>query len=373
VTFCESTKAYESWLATQLDIVPEDLQEKHALMREALFSFFRGTFYRWAQLWPQICPDLNTAPPVLAVGDLHVENFGTWRDPEGRLIWGINDFDEADTMPYTLDLVRLASSAHLAINAGHLNIDHREACQSILSGYKESLEAGGKPWVLGENHVWLNELVRFRDPVAFWGKLHALPAFRGRVPKVARRAVERLMPDGLPYRVAHRVAGLGSRGRQRFVALADHAGGSICREAKALAPSAWWWASGARGREVLHYQQALTQSIRSADPFVRLKNGWIVRRLAPDCTRVELASVPKEKEKSKLLRAMGWETANIHLGSKKTRAILADLNKRETDWLHKAAALMVKATTADWLEWGGKGPPARKAIRNKAPKSTKKK
>ena len=31
----------------------------------------------------------------LSVGDLHVENFGTWRDSEGRLIWGINDFDEA--------------------------------------------------------------------------------------------------------------------------------------------------------------------------------------------------------------------------------------------------------------------------------------
>jgi uncharacterized protein (DUF2252 family) len=26
-----------------------------------------------------------------------VENFGAWRDVEGRLIWGINDFDEAWT------------------------------------------------------------------------------------------------------------------------------------------------------------------------------------------------------------------------------------------------------------------------------------
>jgi len=36
---------------------------------------------------------------VLAVGDLHVENFGTWRDAEGRLIWGVNDFDEAWRLP----------------------------------------------------------------------------------------------------------------------------------------------------------------------------------------------------------------------------------------------------------------------------------
>ena len=48
---------------------------------------------------------------MLAVGDLHVENFGTWRDADGRLCWGINDFDEADRLPYTNDLVRLAASA----------------------------------------------------------------------------------------------------------------------------------------------------------------------------------------------------------------------------------------------------------------------
>ena len=55
------------------------------------------------------------APQVLAVGDLHTENFGTWRDGEGRLVWGINDFDEVAVMPYTLDLVRLAASARMAI------------------------------------------------------------------------------------------------------------------------------------------------------------------------------------------------------------------------------------------------------------------
>jgi len=70
--------------------------------------------------------------------------------------------------------------------------------------------------------------------------------------------------------------------------------------------------------------------------------------LAPDCTRVELASVPKDNEKSKMLHAMGWETANIHLGSKNSGAIGNDLRKRNTHWLHKAAALMVKATTTDW-------------------------
>ena len=54
------------------------------------------------------------APRVLSVGDLHLENFGTWRDADGRLAWGVNDFDEAAVMPYVLDLVRLATSIQLA-------------------------------------------------------------------------------------------------------------------------------------------------------------------------------------------------------------------------------------------------------------------
>ena len=84
-------------------------------MAEAAFPFFRATFYRWLQLWPEICPDLVNAPAVLGVGDLHIENFGTWRDEEGRLIWGVNDLDEAWPAPYALDLVRLTTSVYVAI------------------------------------------------------------------------------------------------------------------------------------------------------------------------------------------------------------------------------------------------------------------
>jgi len=53
----------------------------------ALFPFFRATFYRWVQVWPEVCPDLDRVPHLLSIGDLHVENFGTWRDIDGRLVW----------------------------------------------------------------------------------------------------------------------------------------------------------------------------------------------------------------------------------------------------------------------------------------------
>src|SRR5215471_12638948 len=117
--FSIATEQYEAWLGRRLRLLQPDLDLKHREMRGTPFPFLRATYYRWAQTWAGICGAAAKAPKVLAVGDLHIENFGTWRDIDGRLIWGINDFDEAYPLPYTLDLVRLATSAHLAIKADH--------------------------------------------------------------------------------------------------------------------------------------------------------------------------------------------------------------------------------------------------------------
>jgi hypothetical protein len=351
----KATRGYETWLAKHLTIVPVDLRRKHAAMSEDVFFFLRATFYRWMQLWPKVCPNEAGAPHVLAVGDLHVENFGTWRDVEGRLVWGINDFDEAYQMPYTIDLVRLAASAHMAIRQSRLEIAAKDACVAILDGYREGLTTGGLPYVLGGKHTWLRHMVTgiLRDPTQYWTKLDGLATWKGPVPKGAVRAIERLLPErGLEYRLVHRVAGLGSLGRQRFVAIANYRGARIAREAKALAPSACVWAARGKSSERIEYQAILDRGVRAVDPFVHLGGCWIVRRLAPDCSRVELSSMPKERDETRLLRAMGFETANIHLGTPgAAKLILANLGKRSSDWLHESATAMVKATTEDWRTW----------------------
>jgi hypothetical protein len=325
-------------------------------MATSIFPFFRATFYRWMQLWPELCADANRAPKVLAVGDLHVENFGTWRDVEGRLIWGVNDFDEAFPLPYTVDLVRLSASAHLAIEGAHLQIAPKDACICILDGYREGLSTGGRPFVLAESHAWLRSMVHgiLRDPVPFWEKIDALKPLREEIPADVRRGLERMMPvKGLPLRLSHRIAGLGSLGRERVLAATEFDGGKIAREAKALAPSACVWAAG-EGSEKILYQSILDSSIRCMDPFVRLKDKWIVRRLAPDCSRVELIQLPKELDESRLLFAMGFETANVHLGSKRAiKPLVKDFGKRPKKWLHEASNAMVQATRKDWEDWRG--------------------
>jgi uncharacterized protein (DUF2252 family) len=351
----KATNKYEAWLAKRTAIVEADLAFKHTQMAAGPFSFLRATFYRWMQVWPQVCSTLETAPGVLAVGDLHVENFGTWRDAEGRLIWGINDFDEVSLLPYAVDLVRLATSAHLAITANHLAMNPKEACDSILEGYAEGLEKGGCPFVLAEQHSWLRSvaLSELRDPVRFWQKMDGLPTVKGTIPASAKEAIEHLMPErGLAYRVVHRVAGLGSLGRQRFMGIADWHGGKVAREAKALVPSACIWARNDQGPTEILYQAILSPAVRCSDPFVQLRGRWVVRRLAPDCCRIELASLPAKRDESRLLHAMGWEAANVHLGSKNAiNAVRRDLKKRPAGWLRAASKKMMKATISDWEDW----------------------
>jgi Uncharacterized protein conserved in bacteria (DUF2252) len=351
----KATAKYEAWLAKRIPLLKGDLDLKYKSMREAVFPFLRATFYRWSQLWPKVCPAAAKAPVVLAIGDLHVENFGTWRDTEGRLIWGLNDFDEVNFMPYTIDLVRLSTSAHLAIDAAHLTMGKKDACDSILKGYKDGLAVGGRAIVLGEHHHWLRELAisEARDPFKFWEKMQALPTWRQPVPKGALKALNHLMPEaGLEYRIAHRRAGLGSLGRERYVAITDWRGGKIAREAKALATSAYVWALGSKSNENILYQDVLDRAVRCPDPFVQLRGRWIIRRLAPDCSRVELSSLPEARDELRLLYEMGWETANVHLGSKRAiKAVLSDLRKRPMGWLHEASQAMAKATMEDWKEW----------------------
>ena len=348
----KATESYEVWLGKRTTLVKADLGFKHAQMATGPFPFLRSTFYRWAQIFPEVCPELSKAPMLLAVGDLHVENFGTWRDTEGRLIWGVNDFDEAHQMPYTLDLVRLAVSANLSDG---LSGEGEEVCAAILDGYEAGLKAGGKPFVLAEEHVWLRNVAEknLDDPIEFWKKMAALPGAEKDVPLSAREGIEHLLAHPRPpYQVASRRAGLGSLGHQRFVGLADWEGGQIAREAKALVPSAWLWAENKQGPLEVLYQAILTQAVRCRDPYVMLRGQWILRRLAPDCTRVPLASLADGGDEMRLLRAMGWETANVHLGSPDIIPdVRRDLAKRPKKWLTVAADVMSEANMRDFKAW----------------------
>ncbi len=100
------------------------------------------------------------------------------------------------------------------------------------------------------------------------------------------------------------------------------------------------------------YPAIVDQAVRAPDPTLRIGKRWLVRRLAPDCSRIELSDLPKDRDEIGLLHAMGRETANIHLGSTDgIKVILRDLARRQAGWLHTAVEAMAHAVTEDWEMW----------------------
>ena len=111
------------------------------------------------------------------------------------------------------------------------------------------------------------------------------------------------------------------------------------------------WARNRESNKIL-YQSILDRAVRSHDPFVQVREPWLIRRLSPHCCRIEMNELPKKQDEHRLLHAMGWETANIHLDNRDRAAgVSRDLAKRKASWLRDAAKAMIKATTRDWKEW----------------------
>jgi hypothetical protein len=355
VAIGQSVKQYEQWLRDQLggDIVESDLVTKHEKMGRSAFAFLRGTFWRWAETVLEACPDLAGSTSVLAVGDVHLENFGTWRDVDGRLVWGVNDFDEAAIMPFTLDLVRLATSMLLAeLSEGESFEAH---CECLLSAYRKGLDSP-RPIVLDRD--WAELRVRMavseKGRAKFWEKIAKLkPA---KAPDAYVEALAKAMPEpGLDLQTFRRSAGLGSLGRPRWVGQSDWKGGTVLREAKAVLPSAWNLSHKPRASKI-RVEDCARGRFRAIDPWYSLDGGGgiVVRRLSPNNRKIDadadaeaLADVD-----TLLLEAMGLEIANIHASSgEATAAIRADLKRLPKGWLANEAAAMAEVTQRDLKEW----------------------
>ena len=335
----QSVRAYESWMRKELgrELVEKDLTHKHEKMRESPFVFLRGTFWRWAETILEVCPDLARAPTVLAVGDIHLENFGTWRDEDGRLVWGVNDFDEAAEMPFAVDLVRLAASALLARQERGLTAG--EICADILAGYRQGIDAPNAI-VLDRDWAWLRQLVVVSEKarVRFWKEVEGIR----NVPAPPRytKALSSSMPEPrLPMRTAPRTAGTGSLGRPRWVGTCQWRGAPVVREVKVILPSAWPPGQRCAAEEQTTRNNAIARGkFRANDPWYRLEGDLLVRRLSPNNRKLEAEGDTGSLLAPDMLRAMGFELANVHLGTGNRRtAIVSDLDRRKPGWLRDKA------------------------------------
>lgn len=353
MSFKKTNDRYEKWLRAQCDVVEGDLEEKHEKMAKSAFRFLRATFFRWAGQVESFSANLQAGkmPEVLAVGDIHCENYGTWRDEEGRLVWGVNDFDEAADIPYAYELVRLATSIWLA---EEVTLNNEHVAETLLAGYRKGL-ARPRPMLPDAQEMKIRRYVACRRKCRkkFWQDVAEYE------PATPPPEVEDLLRSTLPAdahveRFATRSAGGGSLGRPRFLVIARWHGGTIVREAKALVPSAWNWAQGKRGAPIRFIDLAAGR-YRAPDPFLTVKQRYVVRRLAPDARKIALADIDEPHIKESLIWTMGRDLGAIHAMTEgaaiRIPRHLERLARKDKKWLFHAAEAAQATVAAEYEDW----------------------
>ncbi|MFG2952614.1 DUF2252 domain-containing protein [Streptomyces sp. NPDC048291] len=133
---------------------PAAFRVKFRKMAASAFAFYRGTaalFYHdldaehagpgGGRIYTGPYLDERTSR-VWIHGDLHAENFGTYMDSNGRLVFNVNDFDEAYVGPFTWDLKRFAASIALIGYAKALSDEQiTELVEVYADAYRERIHA----------------------------------------------------------------------------------------------------------------------------------------------------------------------------------------------------------------------------------------
>ncbi|MER6100984.1 DUF2252 domain-containing protein [Streptomyces sp. NPDC001832] len=125
---------------------PAAFRVKFRKMAGSAFAFYRGTaclFYNDLERERHGGPYLDERTGRVWIhGDLHAENFGTYMDANGRLIFNVNDFDEAYVGPFTWDLKRFAASVALIGYAKALGDDQiTDLVRVYATAYRERIHA----------------------------------------------------------------------------------------------------------------------------------------------------------------------------------------------------------------------------------------
>jgi uncharacterized protein (DUF2252 family) len=248
---------------------PKLLRLKLKRMLADPFTFFRGTNHLFVSDWLELQPP-EVGPDVMICGDLHLENFGAYRTAEGDFRYDINDFDEAMIASSSLDLVRCTASIFLAAERWRLvPTQATSMALAYLEHYRKAILAATSAGAVGEvaprsgrGAIWellgstssgIQEALLEKNTKRKSGappKIRRTDNHVGISPKrfdLIREAVEdhgQKLGMSDQFRVhdlTSRIAGVGSLGVRRYLALLDGEGppnGYRLLDIKQVEPSA---------------------------------------------------------------------------------------------------------------------------------------
>ena len=118
------------------------LKYKYTFMKENVFRFYRGTCHLFYEDLAKVNL-FNDAPATWISGDLHIENFGTYKGENRLVYFDLNDFDEAVIAPCLWEVARFVTSIFVAFKT--LRIERKKAeklSQLYIENYSSTLQNG---------------------------------------------------------------------------------------------------------------------------------------------------------------------------------------------------------------------------------------
>lgn len=327
---------------------PTFLALKYNALAESPFRFFRGTCHLFYEDLTKKLPFKDPTKAWLC-GDLHIENFGTYKGQNDLVYFDVNDFDEATMAPITWEMMRVLTSIHLAVAA--LKVEDGFADHLANCFYKtyQSIILTGKPMAFERKIA--TGLIRALITKVEKRKLKTLLAQRTNIANgkttlkiIADKTVaindkklygkilqavsnwckQNKLNDCEICDCAYRIAGTGSLGVDRFVVLIhnphirkyyllDMKEALPCSaEPYIKLPQPLWKNYAERIIAVQNYMQNVTPTILSA---IACNNKmFVIKKLQPQDDTMNLSACNgKIKKLEELINAFAEITASAHL------------------------------------------------------------
>ena len=325
------------------------LKVKYKRMSESAFRFFRGTCHLF---YEDLSKDnsFSSSPACWITGDLHIENFGSYKGDNGLVYFDVNDFNEAVLAPVTWEIARMTTSIFVAFD--DLQIGHRETEEMVslfLKTYASILAVGKPRYIEAKiargivreflervSERTLGELLDGR--VFKKGKELKLCIDGERHLKLESELKDRLRnfiddwtrnnhPKYHCLDIAFRIAGTGSVGVKRYVFLLknlEKEKNYLMIDMKQATPSSLekfapakqprWLNEGERMVSVQQYMQNVCPALLSFVSFDR--EPFLIKKLQPSEDRVNFRLLKKrEKDISQVIKEMAALAASAHLRS----------------------------------------------------------
>jgi uncharacterized protein (DUF2252 family) len=370
---------------------PERLAMKYHAMRTNPFVFLRGTCHLFYDRLPK-GGVLKSAPLTWCCGDLHLENFGSYKGDNRLVYFDINDFDEAALAPASWDISRVMTSILVGANTYGITQENASLlCTQFLDAYATFLTSGKARWIERETadglvKTLLDQLQQ-RKRIDFLnartikkGKLRqfkldgkkTLPVTNTQR-KLVTHAIEQFAKSQVHPEfyevldVARRIAGTGSLGVDRYTILVQGKGSpnqnylldmkqalpsSIARHLPTIQPV---WNNQAE-RVVVLQQRMQAVSMAFLHSLIMNNEAYVLRGLQPIEDRVPIAQYHDHIEYlsgtvRSMAQCLAW--AQLRSSGRQGSAIADDLIDfaQRKKWRNKLTSLAYELTDQVKSDW----------------------